>query len=1059
MIQKSSKRTLSSLCIAVLTLLALTATVRAHPYATCLTNGSGVNSGVISFRLNEAADSVKVLWNSGGSSYVLGPVGVGLTVTNLSGPGVTSPFEIEVTKAGAGVPTLISDNANQNNKFFSPRGVAVNKRPGSPYFGRIYVANALPGNTAGAPVRNTGDGIYVLNADSSDALGQGDTVLTGGLDMRTASASMPWRVRVGQDDDNLYICNWTDDTGNLYMTDPNVSATSGTNVLQNFGGGYVGTGVGLPAGYTHGSIAEVYVTGSLATSDLTVYTVDEDYETIPGFLSELNSLWRYDIGSANSYVDWPWSNAPNAKIATPSIAFTGQTMGLDRGANGYWYLLDQRSAGGQNGLTVWDPAGPTKLYDSYVDSTVNYAFGRDILSNCVSVAVSPDQKYLAALRAAGQIVVVPLVNGLPNLAGRIEFLGSGTARAIIFDAANNLYIVSNATERMRVYSLGLTTTAKTGSAGTFSLTTPSTTVSVAVDTDTVYEAGPTTAVLTFTRANDSLVNPLSVTFSTAGTAVRGSDYWLQTNSVTFTGDTVIIPAGVDSVAVSLIASNDFTAELTETVTVSVVGTTFYSSGVPASQSVAIVDNEPATADLEVVQGSMYERLANDYVRLRVVRRGDTNAASFNVNLNYTGTAAPGRYTAPATVTIDPGVVNQNFDINPVNDGLLQGNQTIIANVQSGGGYAVGTNSPTATGNIVDDEVPAENVLWSENFNTDNSANWTLRSGSGNGIDDYRYAFSMDYASGVNPITFGAFPVLPPAPHSTADTLGVYLSANKDEGTALGAAGINIYPNGKVFSNNFAVRFDMYLMVGDAASTTEYALFGINHSGNKTNWFRNSTGGVPAGATFDGLFYGVEADGAALGDYAIYSAPTTAGNNPTALTAGVNASTLTNTFKVPPFGFGGAPGNIETSTTASWADVEISQIGTLVSLRINNTLIMRYTNATVFTNGNIMLGYCDAYDSVMAGQSAVIYDNLRVVALSLPITYIQKVGSNIEVTFTWGIDEATTAFRLQTANIVSGAPGTYTDSAATITKLSPGVYKAVIPVGGASQFYRVRYAIP
>ena len=1053
MIQKYLNRPLVSLCVAALTWLTFTSSVQAHPYATTLTN----TAGTISFRLNEAADSVKILWNAGGSSFDLGPVAKGLTITNLSGPGVTDPFEVEVTKAGSGVPTLISDNNNTFNQFERPNGVAVNKRPASPYFGRIYVANARTSPTGtGRPM---GDGIYILNADSTDAVGQGNAALAGGIDFATGSTSSPWRIRVGADDDMLYVTDWSDSAGNLWQLDPNVSPGSGTNVFQVEAGPLDGTGAGLPPGYTHGSVSEVYVTGSLATGDLTVYTVDEDYETNPGFLSELNSLWQYDIGSANSYVDWPWSNAPNAKIATPSITFTGQTMGLDRGTNGYWYLLDARSNGGEAGLQVIDPAGPTVLYDSYVDSTVNYAFGRDILSNSVSVAVSPDQKYMAVQRNNGPIVVVPLVNGIPNLAGRIEFSGNGTVgRQIVFDAANNIYVVSNNTERMRIYSLGLTTTATTGSAGTFSITSPATTVSVAASTDTIYEAGPTTSVLTFTRAGEPLVNPLTVSFSTAGTAVRGTDYVLQTNAVTFTGNSVIIPAGVDNVTVSLIATDDATAELTETATVSVVGTTFYSAGVPASQTVAIVDNEPATADLTVVQGSMYERLANDYLRLRVVRRGDTNAASFNVNLTYTGTALPGRYTAPATVQVDPGVVNQNFDIAPVDDALLQGSQTIIANVQAGGGYVVGTNSPTATGTIVDDEVPAENVLWSENFNTDNSANWTLRTGSGNGIDDYRYAFSMDYASGVNPVVPKAFPVLPPAPHSTADTRGVYLTANKDEGSALGAAGINIYPNGKVFSNNFAVRFDMYLMVGNAPSTTEYALFGINHSGNNTNWFRNSAGGI-TGGTFDGLFYGVEADAAALGDYVIYSAPTTAGNNPTALTGGVNASTLTGTFKAPPFGFGGAVGNIETSVTPSWSDVEISQIGTLVSLRINNTLIMRYTNATAFTNGNIMLGYADAYDSIMAGESSVIYDNLRVVGLTLPITSIQKVGSTIEVTFTWGIDEATTAFRLQTANVVTGAPGTYTDSAATITKLSPGVYKAVIPVAGAAQFYRVRYAIP
>ena len=1011
------------------------ATALSHPYATCLTN----DSGVISFRLNEAADTAKVLWNGGSSSFTLGPLARGLTVTNLTTQGITSPFQVEVTKAGAGVPTLISDNNNVLNQFYGPRAVAVNKRPASPYFGRIYVGNA-PGTTASG--RPTGDGIYVLNADSTDAVGQGDTALTAGIDMTTGGSSMPWRMRVGQDDDQLYICDWSDAAGNLWVADPNVSAASGVAIFM----APIGTMASpLDASMNHGSISEVYVTGSRATSDLTVFTVDEDYETNPGFKSELNSLWQYNIGTG----PLPWSTLPDAKLATPAVAFTGQTMGLDRGANGFFYLLNNRSSGNENCLQVIDPSGPTVVYESRPDSMNNYGFPRDILSNCTSVAVSPDQKYLAAQRGSGIVVIVPLVDGIPNLAGRVEFSAIGTARQIAFDAANNVYVISAATERLRIYSLGLTTTAKTGSDGTFSITTPAATVNVAADTDTLNEGGPTTAVLTFTRTADSLANPLTIAFTTAGTAVRGTDYVLQTNSVTFTGNSVIIPAGADSVTISVVAQNDEVAEFTETVTVNVAGTTFYSAGTPASQTIALLDNEAPMADLAVVYGSMYERLAYDYARLRVVRRGDTNAASFDVNLTYSGTAAASRYAAPATVTIEPGVVNQNFDITPADDSLLNGNETIIATVASGTGYVVGTNSPSATATIVDDELPPETVLWSADFNTDDSANWTVRFGSGNDVPDYRYVFSYDYAAA------GWIPSIPAAPHGT-DTLGLYLTVNKDDATGLGAAGINVYPNGKSFSGNYAVRFDMYLMVGNAASTTEYALFGINHSGEKANWFRNSTGGVPGGV-FDGLFFGVEADGAALGDYVIYSAPTTAGNNPTALTPGVNASTLTGIFKVPPFGGGlaGAPGNSELSTTPCWADVEIRHFNGVVTLIINRTPIMSYTNATAFTSGNLMLGYCDAYDSVMSGNSGVVYDNLRVVRLastSRPnITNIQLVGGNVEISFAGEAGDTTADFALQEAGTVNS---TYGDVSATITG-SAGSFKAVRAVGDSPRFYRIK----
>src|SRR5436190_600797 len=94
----------------------------------------------------------------------------------------------------------------------------VNRRPASPYFGRIYVANARSAVTATG--RPTGDGIYILNADGTDAVGQGDTALTGGLDMATGGTSMPWRLTIGENDDMLYICDWADSDGNLYRVDP-----------------------------------------------------------------------------------------------------------------------------------------------------------------------------------------------------------------------------------------------------------------------------------------------------------------------------------------------------------------------------------------------------------------------------------------------------------------------------------------------------------------------------------------------------------------------------------------------------------------------------------------------------------------------------------------------------------------------------------------------------------------------------------------------------------------------------------------------------------------------
>src|SRR5439155_3433122 len=251
-------------------------------------------------------------------------------------------------------------------------------------------------------------------------------------------------------------------------------------------------------------------------------------------------------------------------------------------------------------------------------------------------------------------------------------------------------------------------------------------------------------------------------------------------------------------------------------------------------------------------------------------------------------------------------------------------------VAAGFGYNIGTNSPSATGAIRDDELPSATVLLYDEFNIDTSGNYTLRFGSGNGIDDYTTNWVYDYsADGI-----------PTAPNG-ADPFGLKVTVNKNEATALGGAGINLYPTGRSFSNNYALRFDMFLIVGSGSFTTEYASFGINHDGNHANWFRNNGDGIGASGSVDGVWCYVEADGAALGDYVMNTAPAVFNGtlyDPTSV-ASRGAATLAAVFKSPPWqgtSGAGAPANLASSTTLSWAQVQLAQIGNVVTLNINAT---------------------------------------------------------------------------------------------------------------------------
>jgi hypothetical protein len=299
--------------------------------------------------------------------------------------------------------------------------------------------------------------------------------------------------------------------------------------------------------------------------------------------------------------------------------------------------------------------------------------------------------------------------------------------------------------------------------------------------------------------------------------------------------------------------------------------------------------------------------------------------------------------------------------------------------------------------------------------------------------------------------------------------------------------MNLYPqlstfpgvHVNAFSNSFAMRVDMFLIENGGTSiagTTEYALFGIGHSGLDTNWFDNSSVlGPPTGTSYDGLWYEVEDDGASLGDYVLESAPqVTPGtqNDPTSYVA-QTAFNMYGVFKANPWtvgtDYGGAPANqwpldgsgTFTGKTPSWATVEIDQIisktATNIMLKINNWPIMNYkiTNAATapFTVGNVMIGHDDAYTGNGTTGAGVIYDNLTVIQLALDITSINVVGTTVTITFTWGLDEPASVFALQSSSSVTTP---FSDTAATIVRTGVGTYTATLSTSGTKQFYQVRH---
>lgn len=1058
--------------------------LQATPYATSLTN----NAGVVSFRLNQTTgtnDTVLVISSGGTVTNALqlpsgNPANVlsrGLIVTNL---GIAAgPFQIRVSHIGSGV---ISTNS-PTVAFNGPRGVAVNNNPGSPYFGRVYVANGVVGSR--------GAGMFAFSSDLTDILGQGNTPKTGGYAF-TGGGAAPYHTSVAPDD-SVLVCDWTDASGNLLSMPPDLSAFS--YVLKPIEGpSFAASPVG--SNNVHGSLIGAFIVGSGASRKL--YTLDEDYQTDPTASAgtEWNSAWEYDIGAG----PLPWSNAPVRKLMTPYLAsFAGQNEKVEVYGH-YLYANQRRSNPPQHSAYIVDlnnlqdpstftGATPWGMFWTSQGESLAEGYSDDVLRDTMTTSVSPDGKWYATIiaggsatitapdgttfaNAANDIILIPLTNGVPNIPARqvFHFGGPGNGRDLAFDAAHNLYCVSSGLGILQSLDIGESTDCMSGSDGTFSLVTPATQVSASATTPLAYEQGAVPGVVTITRTPDDLAHPLTVFYTVTGTAKSGVNYVPITNNVT-------IAAGSTSTNIFITPINDGTPDATLTAVVSVKGSGGYSVGFPLSATVYIVDNSTPQIQIVSLSTNIFEGNTNDYAALHLRRLGDTNqtvtldASSFQ----FGGTAVQNvdYYLANLPITLNPGTVDMTVPlIYPLKASTAVGSLSILVTNLAGTGYTVSNNTARTT--LTLEAVPAGTVLFSDDFETDpTGANWSVAFASyTNGSSDFNLVFGYDYTSG----TVGNLSPIPAAPHSThGDTKGVYMTVNKNAGVS---AGLNLYLKNHNFGSNYALRFDMFLVensAGTAQSKVENALFGINHDGLHTNWFRNPVTGtsLPASPTpSDGIFFDVGADGNGGGgapyDFAAWSGPTwTNGVNvigPTNFMARA-ASTTTQIFKRPPFdsgtAAGGDPANTVVNTTPTWTEVEVSQVetvhGNLITWKINNTVILSFTNnlpnTMNVTNGTIMLGYVDPWDdlgngSAGSGEGCVIFDNLKVVRLSPPVITVEPTNAVADLggtaTFTVAATTSTTITNYQWYNN-GAAIANATNATLTVSPVVSANYTAAFSV--------------
>jgi hypothetical protein len=878
-------KTAVSLPIAAMVMATLLSAHRADasPYASCLTN----NAGVISFRLNEAAQFVSITFTNVASVTVttnLGAKSAGLTVTNLVS--VPGNFTVNVTNLSApgyvsGLPIQISNDQTNNTittggiitntlRFSNPRSVAVNLNPASPSFGRIYVANSIPGAPTAAATRTLGDGIYILNADYSDTYGQGTnarnagfTAFTNAVTGSTDDGNTPWRLEIGEDN-NLYIADFSSNNGCIFQTDPSV--TTGINVLVGFG--IAGAPNSSPSA-NHGRIgSSVIAKGSTNTGNLVLYALDTDATATSDGVG--NHIMKWDIGAGPLPVDLTAgtvvSNMDNATL----LPNPGINEDLAQGPDGKFYLSQNRSVGNEGGVFVVDPASDglsafnpvadnlwDEVYDSRADSIGNYGATVDILLQTRGIKVSPDGKYLAVVRDDNQVWIIQLTNGIPDLSTRKLMVNTGTTtlgRDISFDAANNLYVLSSGQQVLRVFSPGYRTIAQTSSKGTFVFTNvlPANTVSVTATDANAAEPGGLagdTGTFTFSRIGDTS-QPLTVNYTISGTATRGVDYVTNgaAGAIPVINGTIAFAAGDSTTNVTIDVIDDSLGEATETVTFTLVATTNFISGGTTAATVSIAD------DGDLPQVSIATRGLGSY-ELIPYRPGKFTlsiaavaAADVNVVCALTGTAVAGidyTNTALITNTIPQGLTNIIATVTPIDNSSIAPDKTIIITVVTNGNtYSTNNAAYSVTNSLRNDDLLAGSTAFSENFDSDHTANWLVKVNT----NDYVCDFFFDYS------TVG----IPSAPHTSGGTTrGLKMKAHTANvsGTVFG---VSVSPLGVGFTNDYRLRFDAWYnfngpLDGTGTGSTELLYAGVGGSTTRTN----GPFGVPAGFN---VAFGYDAEG-------------------------------------------------------------------------------------------------------------------------------------------------------------------------------------------------------
>ena len=351
-------------------------------------------------------------------------------------------YSVAITAASEGYPvwTQITDDSADGANVWEGRGIAIDQNTNSPYYGRVFVANAQfndPGanNWLGYQV-----GILKCNADESYADEGGFS--TGDYPWAGDNFS-PWHLEVSRQD-FVYVDDFTTN-GQVIRWDATISTNSQLRVLRPDNWTNLDVSLSGPAVFGEGTNLSLWM------ADRTLTTGSQIGQ----------GILRYELGSNGACA----TNDTGKTAVAVGGSLTGNPadVALDRAGN--IYSIENRSEPGDVNNRVYrfppfnassNPAAPITNADWAIGS------GDDTMAGANGIAVDPSGTYVAVafiglstgINGCTQIFYASngvLVTNL-DLGVSINKVSDHEDQDCAWDAVGNVYYIDNIAAVWRAFS-------------------------------------------------------------------------------------------------------------------------------------------------------------------------------------------------------------------------------------------------------------------------------------------------------------------------------------------------------------------------------------------------------------------------------------------------------------------------------------------------------------------------------------------------------------------------------------------------------------------------------